>query len=61
MNSLEKVNYSKIPVYSTLKTNIVGFIKVKNLLSFDISKKAKLKDGNVITQILKINEKATLL
>jgi CBS domain containing-hemolysin-like protein len=55
VNSLEKVNYSKIPVYSTLKTNIVGFIKVKNLLSFDISKKTKLKDGNVITQILKIN------
>lgn len=61
IDELEKVNFSKIPIYKNIKDNVIGFIKVKNLLCLNLNQNKKLKDSEIITEITKINESATLL
>lgn len=58
---LEKGNFSKIPIYRNQPDNIIGYLKVKNLIVFDLDEKKKLKDGNIITPIVQISEASTLL
>lgn len=61
MDVLEKGNFSKIPVYRNDSENVIGYIKVKNLIVFNLAEKKKLKDGNIVTPIVQINEGSTLL
>ena len=61
LEELEKHNYSKVPVYSKDRRNVVGFIKLKKLLVFKGSPDKKLKDSNVVQPISKLNENMTLL
>lgn len=61
MENLEKVNFSKIPIYGNNPENIVGYLKVKNLISLNLEDNIKLKDGNVITPIIQMTENLTLL
>jgi len=37
IRTLQKYNYSKVPVYSKNRSNVVGYIKLKNLLLFKFS------------------------
>ena len=62
IDSLIKCNFSKIPIYSNVKSNVVGFIKVKNLLSIDMTKKGTtLKEAKVINPAVQIKQNSTLL
>lgn len=58
---LEKGNFSKIPVYRNQPDNVIGYLKVKNLIVFSLNEKKKLKEGNIITPIVQISEGSTLL
>ena len=58
---LEKGNFSKIPVYRNQPDNVIGYLKVKNLIVFSLNENKKLKDGNIITPIVQISEGSTLL
>jgi CBS domain containing-hemolysin-like protein len=50
-----KFNFSKIPVYSKKDHNIVGYIKVKNLLVFKEKPNVDLKSSGIILPIVKLN------
>ncbi len=50
-----------MPVYSQYRHNIVGFIKLKNLLVFKYEDKKVLKDSKVVHPITKLNESLSLL
>jgi len=50
-----------VPVYSQFRWNIVGFIKLKNLLVFKFTDQKVLKDSSVVHSIAKLNENLTLL
>lgn len=58
---LQKYNYSKVPVYSKFRSNIVGFIKLKNLLAFKFTANKSLKASGVVLPIQRLNEELTLL
>lgn len=59
--NLQKYNYSKVPVYSKYRSNIVGYIKLKNLLVFKFTENKSLKASGIILPIQKLNENLTLL
>ena len=61
LNSLQKYNYSKVPVYSKYRSNIVGFIKLKNLLVFKFTSNKNLKASGIILPVQRLNENLTLL
>ena len=58
---MQKLNYSKIPVYQGTKTNVIGFIKVKNLLKLNLNTPKKIKDSEILCEIIKVNENNNLL
>lgn len=58
---LQKYNYAKVPVYSKYRSNIVGFIKLKNLLVFKFTTNKSLKASGIIVPIQRLNENLTLL
>ncbi len=59
--TLQKYNYSKVPVYSKYRSNIVGFIKLKNLLAFKFTSNKSLKGSGVVLPVQRLNENLTLL
>lgn len=61
INNLLKYNYSKVPVYSKYRSNIVGYIKLKNLLIFKFTTNKNLKSSGIILPVQKLNENLTLL
>jgi metal transporter CNNM len=61
LNNLQKYNYSKVPVYSKFRSNVVGYIKLKNLLVFKFTASKSLKASGVILPVQKLNENLTLL
>ncbi len=61
LKELEEHNYSKVPVYSKHRHNIVGYIKLKNLLVFKFKELTSLKNSGIIQPIAKLNENLTLL
>lgn len=61
LKELETHNYSKIPVFSGNLFNIVGYVKVKNLLIFKNSPSRLIKNSKAIHPIAKLNESMTLL
>jgi len=50
-----------VPVYSKYRSNITGYIKVKNLIIFKYSANKILKNAGIIIPIFKLNENLTLL
>ena len=54
VENLKKVNISKIPIYKNTPENIIGYLKVKNLISLTLEDNIKLKDSNVISSIVQI-------
>ena len=50
-----------MPVYSKSRKNIVGFIKLKNLLVFKHRESKELKGSSVVHNITKLPENLTLL
>ncbi len=50
-----------MPVYANDQDNVIGYFKVKNLICFNLNDQKKLKDENIITPIVQINEGSTLL
>lgn len=58
---LQKYNYAKVPVYSKYRSNIVGFIKLKNLLLFKFTTARTLKASGIILPIQRLSENLTLL
>lgn len=58
---LETHTYSKVLVYSKYRSNIIGFIKIKNLLAVKLSEGKSLKSTGIIHSITKIGEHLTLL
>lgn len=61
LNNLQKYNYSKVPVYSKYRSNIVGFIKLKNLLVFKFTSNKNLKSSGIVLPVQRLNENLTLL
>ena len=61
LEELEKHNYSKVPVFSKTRRNVVGFIKLKKLLAFKESPNQPLKGSPIVQHITKLNEEMTLL
>ena len=61
LKELEEHNYSKVPVYSKHRFNVVGYIKLKNLLVFKFKELISLKNSGIIQHIAKLNENLTLL
>lgn len=61
LQKLETHNYSKIPVFSGHHSNIVGFVKVKNLLALKKSQNKVIKTSAIVHPIAKLNESMTLL
>lgn len=59
--NLQKYNFSKVPVYSKYRSNIIGYIKIKNLIIFKFSANKILKSAGIIIPITKLNENLTLL
>jgi CBS domain containing-hemolysin-like protein len=50
-----------VPVYSKYRSNIIGYIKIKNLIIFKFSNNKVLKNAGIIINISKLNENLTLL
>ena len=48
-NMLEH-NYSKFPVYEKSKENIIGFVKTKNFMEFDLSNPTTIREGKIINE-----------
>lgn len=61
LDNLQKYNFSKVPVYSKFRSNIVGFIKLKNLLVFKFSDNRHLRKSGIVLPVHKLNENLTLL
>ena len=61
LDELQTHNYSKVPVFKKSRSNIVGYIKLKNLLVFKFTEKTSLKDSKIVHPIVKLNESLTLL
>jgi len=61
LKELEEHNYSKVPVYSKHRFNVLGYIKLKNLLVFKFKELTSLKNSGIIQHIAKLNENLTLL
>lgn len=61
LQELEEHNYSKVPVYSKYRYNIIGYIKLKNLLVFKFGELTSLKNSGIVQPIAKLNENLTLL
>jgi metal transporter CNNM len=61
LHKLQKYNFSKVPVYSKYRSNIIGFIKLKNLLVFKFTTNKNLKASGIILPVKKLNENLTLL
>lgn len=48
-------------MYSKYRSNIVGFIKLKNLLVFKFTNNKNLKASGIILPVQRLNENLTLL
>ena len=55
LQKLQKYNYSKVPVFSRFRSNIIGYIKLKNLLIFKFTPNKSLKSSGIIVPIQKLN------
>ncbi len=56
-----KFNFSKVPVFSKERSCVVGFVKSKNLLNYNIKEPKRIKDGGPITECVKILATENLL
>lgn len=54
-------NFSKIPVYESRRENVIGFMKTKNIMQFDIQNPISLRQGKAINEGVFINSKQSLL
>jgi CBS domain containing-hemolysin-like protein len=61
LETLQKYNFAKVPVYANSRYNIVGYIKIKNLLAFKFTEKNQLKSSGIVLPITKLNGNLTLL
>lgn len=48
-------NYSKIPVYEGSRDRVIGFVKSKKLLLFDINNPKSFREGNAIMPAVQMN------
>ena len=61
VEELEKYNFSKIPVYRNSKTNVYGYINVKNLLKLNIEDAKTIKQGDIVSEGVKVQGSSNLL
>jgi len=54
-------NYSKFLIYEGTRDNIIGFVKSKKLILFDMANPTSFKQGKVVIPLTQINVKETLL
>lgn len=59
-NMLEH-NYSKFPVYEKSKDNIIGFVKTKNFMEFDLANPMTIREGKIINEATFMSMRETLL
>jgi len=48
-------------VYEITKENVIGFVKAKNFIQFDLNSPQTIKESKIIHQALEINQKENLL
>lgn len=56
-----KFNFSKVPVFAKERSCVVGYVKAKNLLNFNIKEPKSIKDGGPIPECVKILATESLL
>jgi metal transporter CNNM len=61
VDDLIKCNFSKVPIYEGHRDKVIGYIKVKNLMEFNMKEEKSLEQGEVITKVVEIHHKLNLL